>query len=557
MPDEQPGLRDKLVRAVLIVLCLLLSAEALAVVSRWRTNRDRLSEILRLPDNESNEAAVRRVSFERTAHHAKLIATRVLVYEMLATDGASGGASAAAERLSTARELATEVLRQQPNSWQASMFLGAATYLDWSSHSDRRLYTAAGEWEQPLLKALREARGQAEPRRFLAAAYLETWPALSAAKRAYALELVKEMFREDPESFRRLGPVWFEVAADQEQALAVIPDRPEPWQVLLRSHAAKSDWRSFCQAHDRYRESLKRKLARDLEEAEERLRLGDFTTSRRMCLQVVRDAPRDGFFADLANRALELYPPGLRGLRLQDALEDWLRWALELHDVGIDPLGPRAINRLADAIDELEPSLGALAALVGDDAYTVQRYERLTDLKIREEWVPYLIAKSMWLVDREEHVAALEALNEIHRSQRSSASYWTARRQLARATGDLSDLATADQQLADLRNREWRVDLWRWRGSRASLEVYPEVAAVGLAIEINEAPPKGAVLEVIWDGTLVALEPVAARQPIEVSLQVEPRPHLLQLRSAAGGEVYPGRVRLLVDGASEPALTDR
>ncbi len=548
MPDKHRATRDLLVRAVLIVLCLLLSAEALAIVSRWRSNRDQLYEILHQPENADGEAAARRVSFERTPHHAKLIVARRLVYEVLASSNASSGAaSEAASRLATARQLALEVLRQQPNSWQAATFLGAATYLDWSSRSDRRLYTAAAEWEQPLLKAMREARGQAEPRRFLVAAYLETWPALSAAKKTFARELVKAMFREDPDSFDRLGPVWLEVVGTREDALEVIPDLPDPWLVLLRSHAASSDWGAFCHAHDRHRKALERKLARDLVEAEQRLRLGDLVTGRQICLRVVVDSPRDGMFADLVGRALELYPPGLHGLRQQGKLKEWLRWALELNGIGIDPFGTRAINRLADAIGDLEPSVGALAALIGDDAYRVQRYEKLEDLKMREEWAPFLIAKSQWLMDREELVPALQALEEVHRPARSSTAYWTARRRLARATGDLSDLATADQKLAELRTSEWRTDRWRWRGRRASIEIYPEIAAAGLAMEIIEAPAGGAVIEVVWDGSAVAVRPVEARQAIEVPLEVEARPHLLELRSLAGGEVYPGQVRLLAD----------
>ncbi len=551
MPDEHPAKRDLLVRVVLVALCLLLSAETLAVVSRWRANRDRLTEILRQGEGEEVEAAARRVSYERTPHHAKLIVARRLVYDALVSDAlvsdnaATATAPAAAGRLPAARELALEVLRQQPNSWQASMFLGAATYLDGSARSDRRLYTAAAQWEQPLLKAMREARGEAEPRRFLVAAYLETWTALSAAKRASALELVKVMFREDPGSFERLGATWLEVAGDQEEALTAIPNLPEPWRVLRRSYAASKDWASFCHAHERHRQALKLQLAGDLEQAEQRLRLGDLVLGRQMCLKVVVTSPRDGNFAELVGRALELYPPGLHGLSVQRTLEDWLRWATELHGIGIDPLGPQAINRLADAIGELEPSVGALAALIGNDAYHVQRYERLADLKMREEWAPFLIAKSQWLVDREELGGAQLALDEVHRSSRDSTSYWTARRRLARATGDLTDLAVAEQRLGELRAREWRTDLWRWRGRRVSLAISPEAAASGLEIEINEAPAEGAVVEVVWDGSSVAVLPVESRRAIEVSIPIESGPHLIQLRSLAGGEIYPGPVRLL------------
>lgn len=334
--------RDVWVRATLLVLCLLLSIDALAFVSRWRANRDRLSAILTEAASEAGggkdlasgedlaagedvavgedlAATIRRVAFERTPHHAKLTVARALVYRVLASSHADGGSRAAVERLPVARELALEVLRQQPNNWQASMFLGASTYLDWSSRSDRRLYTAATEWEQPLLTAIEEARGQHEPRRFLAAAYLETWAALSAAKKAFALDLVTTLFREDPSSFSHLGPAWLEVAGDLESALRVVPDQTEPWMALKKSFAEKHDWNSFSLAHGRYLDALTGELTRNIEEAEERLRLGDVVTGRQMCLAVVVNSPRDGRFVGLVTRALELYPPGLHGLRSKDS----------------------------------------------------------------------------------------------------------------------------------------------------------------------------------------------------------------------------------------------
>ncbi len=564
-------LRDRLVRATLFALCVLLSAQTLAVVSRWRTNRDRLSEILlRIPPSaetgrsrlaegasESGEsedsldvaAAIRRVAFERTPHHAKLTVARILVYEALAFGESAQASSSTAPvtRLPVARELALEVLSQQPNSWQASMFLGAATYLEWSLRSDRRLYTAAAEWERPLLEAMEQAAGKPEPRRFLAAAYLETWAALSAAKQASALELVTTMFREDPGSFRRLGPVWLEVAGDHPSALEVIPDLPDPWRVLEQSYAGKRDWDAFCLAHSRYVEALKRRLSRELDEAEQRLRLGDVTGGRQKSLAVVAGSPRDGLFADLVSRALELYPPGLRGLRRKESLNAWLSWALELHEIGIETFSPRAIGRLTDAVGELDASTAALAAVIAGDTFRINRYEKLAHSQRSKEWAPFLIAKSRWLTDRGDPDAASTALKDVHRSARSSRSYWLARRQLARATGDLSDLATADDRLAELRSTRWRASDWRWRGRRVILELYPQVESAGLELTISAAPARGAVAELLWDGSSIALEPVASGQILELAMEIEPRPHLLELRSLAGGEIQPGSVRLLLE----------
>ncbi len=560
--------RDRAARAALFVVCILLSAEALATASRWHANRDRLSKILsesgtdapislseavRSDSAEGDDdlgAAIRRVAFERTPHHAKLTVARTLVYQAMA-DSAAGtraGGAETASHLAVAREMALEVLGQQPNSWQALMFVGAATYLEWSLTSDRRLYTSAAEWEQPLLEALEQARGQPEPRRFLTAAYLETWAALSAAKKARARELARAMFREDPDSFDRLGPVWLEVAGDLEDSLEAIPDLPGPWHALQRHFAQTRDWDSFCMAHGRHIDALRRKLTEDLEEAEQRLRLGDLAGGRQVCLSVVFNSPRDGTFADLVSRALELYPPGLQGRSTKDTLSEWLRWALELNAFGIDPFNPRVIRRLTDSIGELDAPSGALAALIAGDTYHVNRYKKLADYAQRKEWAPFLIAETRWLIERqtrEDLEAAARALGDVHRSAESSATYWLARRQLARANGDFSDLATADRRLAAFRSDRWQAGDWRWRGRRVTLELHPEGPGTGLAVTIARAPAGGAVAELAWDGSSIAIQPVASQQTIRLDLDVEPRPHVLELRALAGGEIEPGSVRLL------------
>jgi hypothetical protein len=233
---------------------------------------------------------------------------------------------------------------------------------------------------------------------------------------------------------------------------------------------------------------------------------------------------------------------------MRSALDAWLRWALELSAVDVDPLKPKVLRRLTDAVGDLDPPTGALAALVADDTYHILRYEKLEDSKLRSEWAPFLIAKTRWLIERDDLAAASRALNDVHRSARSSSAYWLARYRLARATGDLSDAATCEQRLADFQARQWRPSQWLVRGPRLVLELYPEVRSRGLSITIGEAPDSGAVAELVIDGAAVAVRPVASGEAVELTMELEPTPHLLELRSLAGGEIRPGPVRLLAVG---------
>ncbi|MCP3958370.1 MAG: hypothetical protein GY719_11005 [bacterium] len=549
-PKTPSDRRAGLLRLAVIALCLVMTFWALAGLVRWRAERTELVEILKqIQVGDSHQTAIRRVSFERTSHHARLIVARALVYDVLTTEPNA----TSVDRLTRAHDLAREVLVEQPNSWQASMLLGASTYLEWSLRSDRRLFTSAPDWERPLLKAVAEADGKPEPRRFLLSAYLETWAALSAEKKALTRDLIEQAFRDDPDSLARLLPIWLEVAEDLSSALEVIPDRPAAWQLLKRDFAGTHEWDSFGLAHTRYLDALERQLTRNLDEAGKRLRLGDYYNGRTMCLRVVVAAPPDGRFAALVAQALELYPPGLHGLSSSEALRKWLLWSLELNAVSIDPFSSHVLSRLTDAVGEIEPPIGALASLIGEDLYQTKRYEKLEPAKNAPAWAPFLIAKTQRLIDRQELSLAEETLAEVHRSARGRASYWLARQRLARATGDLVDLASADRELADLRAEEWQSHQWRWRGHRASIEIYPERAASGIEIQLGEAPGQGAVVQVMWDGTAITHMPVRAQETLEIEWEVTPRPHQLELRSLAGGEVYPGRVLLLESSAGDPA----
>ncbi len=543
--EASAGRREVALRALLIVVCLLGTFEALASMMRWRTQRSELLELLEGPEKSADfDVVSQRVGLERTAHHGQLIVARALVYDaMTGGENLSGGLEASVARLTEARRLALEVLQQQPNSWEASMFLGAATYLEWSFRSDRRLYSESKAWEEPLLKAVEEASGKREPRRFLVTAYLETWDALSPAKRAFAFDLVRDTFRDDTDAFVGLASVWIDVAGDR--ALEVMPDRPRVWKQLEVSYAGANNWPAFSRAHQRYLEVLEQKLKRDLDEAENHLQFGDLAASRDKCLQVLIAAPRDGRFAPLVVRALDIFPPGLHGLMSTDKLREWLDWALELNTVSVVPFGPKTLGRLTDSIGELDAPTGALAALVGKDAYRTARYEKLEDAKWSKPWGRVLIAKTKWLLERGEVAAASKALDDVHRSLHDSVGYWLARQRVARAAADSQGLAVADDKLASLQKLSWDIAEWRKVGNRQILELYPEPlpqATSTLNIEVESAPGPGVVVGIIWDGSEVASQAVVGRDVIAVRLKIDPKPHLLELRALAGSRFDTGRV---------------
>ena len=406
--------RHRIARYAVVVACSVLAAASLADYLDGRRQRRELQDLLSGPDFGRRSAAVlERIGTERTAHHARILAGRFLLYDVLDVGGdredtiavgsqekptalevGSPGWNAAVDRLTVAADLARQVLTVQPNSWQASMLLGAAVYLERSIRRDGRLYTSYRDWETPLSRAVHEAPGQAEPRRFLAAAYLEVWSALSGEKKEAARRILAEAFANDPRSFGQLLPAWLPAARDLDEAFAVIPDRASAWRKLERAFAERREWEAFCHAYERRLTAVFEEHRLQLAEAETRLALGEFFHSRSLLLQVVAASPLDVRFAPQVERALELYPPGLHGLSSTERVRRWLRWTLELHVFGRDVLAPSVVSRLASAAGQLDAPEQALAALVAGEVYHAESFERSAESLTKEKWGTYLIAKA-------------------------------------------------------------------------------------------------------------------------------------------------------------------
>jgi hypothetical protein len=554
VPESADGLAPRLLRAGAVALCLLLALAAVVHYLGWRGNRDRLLGVLAEAGiDERNPEAIVRVSRERTPHHARLTAARALVYDVLSFEAGAPPTDLGARvaRLEEARELARRALRDQPNSWQASMLLGAATYLEWSLTADPRLFTEYSRWEEPLRTAVAATEGKVEPRRFLAAAYLESWVALGEEKKAYAEGVLAEVFRDDAVGFARLMPVWLEVAGSRRRAFELVPDQPWAWRRLELFYARRRDWRAYAEVRGRHLDALEGHAARELDEAAERKRLGDLAGSRAICLEVVASAPPSRRFAPTVARAFEIYPPGIHALRSTAPFEEWLRLALRLHPLGVELFPVKTLERLVDVIRRLDPPEGAYAALIADDVYRMQLYEKQADTLVSAEWAPYLIAKAGWLLERDP-VGNLEeadrALDRVALTARGGLAYLGARREVARAGGDQGALAAVEAELearrAELTRHRWTALDWRLQGERAFLDLLPETAGPGLLLELRPKERTGAAVEILWDGTLAAVAAVPNGGTLTLDLAVDPGRHLLEVRGLERQEVLPGSVRL-------------
>ena len=499
---------------------------------------------------ERHPEAVERARRETDIYRARLNTSRSLVYDSLSRMGLEGRSPALDNEvlalLPQTRELARSALVADPGSWQAPMLMGMSLYLERSLKQDRLLITDAPAWEKPLRAAVERADGHPETKRLLATAYLETWFALSAEKKQATLELLTEVFAEDLRSFEALLPVWLSLGLPLEQTFAVVPDRPSAWQSLAQGYAAGKRWERFVETHTRYLASLDRKLEEERQEAQMRMRLGDYFRSRSMFLKILVHAPPSGRFAPTVEKVLEEYPPGLHGLRATGQLQAWLDWILELGRLGYQPLKPELLGRLVDALGDLEPSKSALAAILAGDSYQAERFEKLARPLNLKTWAPYLIVKARKALAEGDVDTATAALADVTLSYRRRPTYAAVNLQLAKVSGEPKRSAEAEAAWNEVRKDEWSTLEWRWERERALLELVAERAADALELRIAEAPADGAVFEVSWNGDSVTTLVVRRAGPVRLKIPVTPgRIHLLELRPLAGGHIAPGTVRLL------------
>jgi hypothetical protein len=507
----------------------------LGAVSAGPVHPELAQEIAREPD-----LARARIAAAREVLAAEMDPARLAG---LPAEEARAEMAASARRLAGAADLAASSLAVRPAAWDAALVLGGATYLARAQARDPRLFTAYRDWERPLAAALELGRNQGEPARLLAAVYLEMWNALAPAKRAAARGVVAAALR-DPDGFSGLIGPWLAAAPDREAGLALVPDDPRAWARIEELSAARGDWDGYRGARERRRRALTRRLAADLGEAEERLYGGDPEGARSLFLAVASRAERSARGAELLERALEQCPAGPADAGTAGQLAGQLDWVLDRCLTAGCPLEPTALRRLARLCRDLDPPQEALAELLAGEIDRAELVERGAAAQWSEAWAPYLIAKARVLAGRGRLPEAAAALAQVNRSWQGQPSFWSARREVARAAGDPAALAAAEGQLARLAASDYSGTAWTFRRGRPRLEILAPAAADGVRIAVDEAPERGAAVEVRLDGLALGSATALSGHALAVPGRIAPGPHLLEIESLAGGAVAPGDVRL-------------
>lgn len=542
MPSRWTG---PVLRAALALTAVALALVAAGGYRSLRTAREAASAGLER-DGVTPDAAV--LGREPDPDGVRLRAARALLAAELDPARRQGlppgqAARESAARMAEAAATARGVLAVRPASWEAALVAGAATYLEWSQARDPRLFTAYRQWEAPLETALRLAPSKREPVRFLAAAYLEIWPALSPRKQQIARGLLAEVFR-DPEALSPLLSPWLDTAADRREAFSVLPDDPEAWEKVERAYADRRDLAGFADARQRREQSLLSRLRQDLARADRLSEQGSMEEARGLYLSVAGRARPEARYLDLLQSAIQRCPPGPVDAATAKRLAPHLARALDRCLFASCDLPPATLKRLAHLVRDQEPSQAALAALFAGDLPRASLYERRTEGLGTEPWAPYLIAKARVLAARGQVDEARQALSLVHLSWQGKPLYWQAEAEVARAAGDAAGGARAAARLAALTRRAWAPQDWTWHHGIARLEMMTAAPAAGLTVTLDQVPANGELLELRLDGAAVGQFPVRAGAPLQVAAPLGRGLHVLEIESLDGSQVLPGAAEL-------------
>ena len=544
--DGRSG-RSKLVHRLLLVATGFLVAALVADHLRWRDFRD--EHVLRISaagPKVATPTSLRRVQRERTPIHARVTATRALVYGSIQAD--SEGILPLEERqrrLAEAQSLARQNLSENPVGWESWMLLGTAIYSERALGNDRRLITESKDWENPLLRAVETGAGRIEAQRMLAAPYLETWAYLSPEKKERTRTLLTEVFRSDPEALERLAPLWLLHNGTREEALSIFPPHPRAWRFLEGYFLERRQFPALIRAHEHHWDALESSLALDLEQARLRLDLGDPNASRQLGLSMLLATPRERRFLALAEATLGLQPIGIHGRVASDTLALWLDYLLTLDLYGLydEALSPVAVARLLDAVEGLDEPEQAHGALLAEEFFTVRELEAEIPARASSPWLPFLLSRARHALAAGDLEEARTLLGRVDLLSRDGLPYRLVEAEVKQAAGESPRLAT--QGLDEHRKTRWSVFDWSEGKVGPRVGLLPASRARGLRIEIVYVERDGDVIDVLWDGARIGSEIVRPRSQLEIELPIEPSVHLLELRSLRGERIAPGRVELI------------
>lgn len=522
---------------------LVLAAISVYSYGFWSRSRSRLTALLLEVGTGVREPGVLAdVRREPDPLRARLLVARALLADELdrrwladleGTERESAEALSL-RKLELADSLAREVLAERPASWQSRMILAGSTYLRMSRLGDPNRWRERSQWEQPLRDAMAMATSQVEPRRILAAAYLNDWSLMTESERKSARDVLRVAFR-DRATLEQLMPTWLRRADSLDQALDLIPADTSSWQHVEQYFRVRQDWERVCEARVRSLAILPDHLENILGDAERRLAGGDPREARSRALRALADTPVGPDHLEMLDRLLRTLPAGPISPGFQQHTRAWLVWAGRECLLSRCPLPKAAVQRLR-TLSQYETSAdNAWAAELAGDIYAAESHERNALVPNAANWTPYLLlkAKRMAAAGQPEEAATLLAM--IHPDWAERAATRAVRAQIR------EDLGASMQGERD----DWQSRAILVSGETSFREYFWQEPPQKIRLRFGSVATNGAAVQILWSGRLGGCHSVDSGAIITLAPPQTVGFHILEVRPLAGSRAGPTEIEVI------------
>jgi hypothetical protein len=312
------------------------------------------------------------------------------------------------------------------------------------------LSSSAGDipnWYEPLRVALLQGPGDDETAKAIAAACLERWPDLPAPARANARQFFARALA-DPSFATSALPMILQ-AVGRRDALALLPKEPQTLRAAFATLAEHEDIAGAVAIDALWEKTEWEARVRDLRELEERERLHDVESLRRMTMDWMTNHPAGDFDTPAGRgqliRVLQLTMNDREGHWQSDARGAVVRFLLD-HRLrpgsspgsGIETVaGGEAIGEAMSALDAVPDPIRARARLLAGDVFGAESLLQRSDSNGSLEWTSFLLDLARFRIEQKMPEAAQTALDNMARAARNECEVLLVQRQLERMRGSV------------------------------------------------------------------------------------------------------------------------
>lgn len=484
---------SRLPRTLAALVCLGLAAVSI-LSFRWHLSERASSKafVKRFALDLRRADEIGAMAFEPEPDLAASIAVNAALRDAAAPLPSALGLGAREEEVAAARDLVLDALAKRPGWAYHRFLLGQLAY---ETGGPKRAAEGWETWATPLRLAAAGAPGLDATWSALGKIHLENWQELSSAQRSEALPVLRRALKDS----RFVSSQFLAVsqAVGRDEAMKLLPENPELLGAAADALSSRGDLAAAATMLGRQEAAQRKARADQLRRIEARFRSRDRGGLQAGCLDWATENPvselDDPAGRAQAARVLELWPGDRGGPWETDPRADLVRFFLDGRESAVSAV---TLSRTLDALSDVPDHVTARVRLRAGDVAGAQELADRPQNQGGAEWTLYYADLARLLLRQGHAREARGALDRFSLADRDDCDALLARRDVARALGDLAEQALVGQRLVAMRSSPRRRDPVPG-GARLSICVDPELADSS-SLDLKLLPQGPSVVRYGW-----------------------------------------------------------